>query len=85
MMRHVKVYRSARQRDTYLFVCANEDLDRVPQELLERFGKPVEALSVELTPQRTLARADAAKVLHSIDEAGYYLQLPPQIRFKGGS
>lgn len=77
-MRRVTVYRSSRRRDTYLFVCAEEDLARVPHELLAQFGKPVQALSLELTAQQKLARADSAKVLHSIDRAGYYLQLPPR-------
>jgi uncharacterized protein YcgL (UPF0745 family) len=75
--RHVRVYRSSRKQDLYLFVDARADLEPVPQELLERFGKPVVALSLMLTPERPLARADAASVLAGIDANGYYLQMPP--------
>lgn len=75
--RHVRVYRSSRREETYLFVDAADDLRRVPAPLLERFGKPVEALSLLLDPARRLARADARRVLESIHEQGYYLQMPP--------
>jgi uncharacterized protein len=61
----------------YLYVDAAEDLERVPEALLQRFGQPVEAIVLMLTVERRLARADAAAVLASIREAGYYLQLPP--------
>lgn len=63
--------------DMYLFVDAKDDLSPVPDELLAQFGKPVEALSLMLTAARSLARADAARVLECIEEQGFYLQLPP--------
>lgn len=75
--RHVCVYRSSRTQEMYLYVDAREDLTRVPEALLQRFGQPVRALSMLLTPERNLARADAAQVLASIDESGFYLQMPP--------
>lgn len=75
--RHVRVYRSSRKQEMYLFVDAGADLRDVPQALLERFGRPVQALSLLLTAERALARADAARVLESIDQQGYYLQMPP--------
>lgn len=76
-MTQVRVYKSRIRADLYLYVDAEEDLERVPEALLERFGLPVEALCFELTPDRSLARASAGVVLTQIDEAGFYLQLPP--------
>lgn len=73
----MRVYRSSRKPDMYLYVDAGDDLGPVPEALLERFGKPVEALSLMLTAERSLARADAGRVLASIEAEGYYLQLPP--------
>jgi hypothetical protein len=61
----------------YLYVDFGEDLARVPESLLAGFGKPVPVLSLELTADRKLARADAAVVLASIESAGFYLQMPP--------
>ena len=79
MSRLVTIYRSKRQREMYLYVDAAEDLQRVPEVLLKRFGRPVEAMSLELSAERKLARAEAATVLTSIEKSGYYLQMPPQI------
>jgi uncharacterized protein len=75
--REVRIYRSTRKLDMYLYVDAAEDLERVPEALLQRFGRPVESMVLTLTVERRLARADAATVLTSIREAGYYLQMPP--------
>ena len=88
MTRQVKIYRSPRQLDMYLYVDSAEDLERVPQALLKRFGVPVEAMSLELSAERKLARADSNVVLESITEAGYYLQMPPtmaQLMARDGS
>ena len=38
-----------------------------------------QALSLDLTPDRRLARADAGAVRKSIEESGYYLQMPPKV------
>ena len=77
MTRLVKVYKTRRKADMYLFVDFSEDLERVPESLLERFGTPELALSLSLTPERKLARAEAAAVLNAISEEGYFLQMPP--------
>lgn len=78
-MRHVIVYKSIRIAEMYLFVDQHEGLDRVPSELLQRFGRPVEAMRLELTPERRLSRSDAPAVLDAIAKQGFYLQLPPAI------
>ena len=43
------------------------------------FGKPIEALRLDLTPERRLARCEAPAVLDAIATQGFYLQLPPVI------
>jgi uncharacterized protein YcgL (UPF0745 family) len=75
--RLVKVYKTRRKADLYLYVDFSEDLARVPDALLERFGHPELALSLALAPGRTLARVNAAEVLSAISENGYFLQMPP--------
>lgn len=82
--RHVRVYRSTRKQEMYLYVDAGEGLERVPAALLARFGKPVEAMSLLLSADRTLARADAVRVLADIEAQGYYLQMPPAAEAWGG-
>lgn len=75
--RLVKVYKTRRKADLYLYVDFSEDLARVPDSLLERFGPAELALSLTLSPDRQLARVDAAEVLAAIAESGYFLQMPP--------
>lgn len=76
MKRLVKVYRSAMHDGMYLVVPAQKGIEQVPQALLERFGKPVESMTMALTPGRRLARTDGATVLAALDAQGFYLQLP---------
>ena len=40
------------------------------------FGKPEFTLEFDLTVDRKLALADAQQVLQSLDDQGYYLQMP---------
>ena len=82
-MRQVVVYRSSQVTDLYLFVDRQDGFTRVPPELLARFGKPIEALQMELTPERKLSRSDAPVVLEAIATRGFYLQLPPVIDSAG--
>jgi hypothetical protein len=78
------VFKSVKHTDMYLYVRKEDGLDRVPAELIEKFGPREKALTFELTPDRKLAREDARKVLANIDEHGYHLQLPPP-RYGPGS
>ena len=78
-MQLIKVFRSKKHTDMYLYVDAAEQFERVPQELRKRFGPAVEAMELELTSDRMLARTTAAEVLSAIEGQGFYLQLPPEI------
>ena len=71
------VFRSSKKPDTYLFVAKSRGLACVPQALLDLFGEPREIVTLLLTPEKKLARADVHKVLASLEEQGFYLQLPP--------
>ncbi len=77
MNRSVKVYRSSTKPDMYIFVAADEELSRVPEALMKRFGRPIEAMSIELDADVVLARTDAVTVLEQIQQEGFYLQMPP--------
>lgn len=72
-----EIFRSPREEGLYLYVRKDEGLSRVPEALLQRFGKPVSAMVLVLTPDKQLARVAAEKVLQALEDQGYYLQLPP--------
>lgn len=71
------VYRSQREEEMYLYVDKREGLQRVPEKLLELFGEPKHLMTMLLTPEKKLARAESGKVLGEIRERGFYLQMPP--------
>lgn len=71
------IYKSRRKEETYLYVSLADDLSRVPEVLLETFGRPELVTKMIITPERKLARADVEKVMASIREKGFYLQMPP--------
>ena len=76
--RDVTVYRSNRVRDLYVYIDAAQTLTVLPETLLRRFGPAVAVMTLALTPDRRLARANAAAVLAQIERVGYYVQLPPE-------
>ncbi len=78
MKRICTIYRSAKHDGMYLYVDKAEDTARVPEALLQRFGKPERAMTLLLQAGRKLARAKVEDVLQAIEDNGFYLQLPPQ-------
>lgn len=72
-----EIYRSPREEGMYLYVKKSEGLSRVPEALLQKFGKPQQAMVLVLTSEKKLARVAVEKVIESLETRGYYLQLPP--------
>ena len=72
-----QIFSSSRKQEMYLYVDKERGLQDVPESLLAQFGEAAPVMLVLLTPQYKLARADAAVVLASIAEQGFYLQMPP--------
>ncbi|MBJ3813754.1 hypothetical protein F9C28_02100 [Shimwellia pseudoproteus] len=71
------IYRSSKRDQTYLYVEKKDDFSRVPEELLNSFGRPVLAMIFPLDGSKRLANADISVVKKALEEQGYYLQLPP--------
>ncbi|QIL89942.1 YcgL domain-containing protein [Microbulbifer harenosus] len=71
------IYRSPRKDEMYLYVQKQDGVSKVPESLQQLFGAPVHVTTMLITPERKLARADAQKVIHALQEQGYYLQMPP--------
>ncbi|UTF61180.1 YcgL domain-containing protein [Gilvimarinus sp. DA14] len=72
-----QIYRSSRDSGMYLYCRKDQGTSKVPEELMQRFGRAEPAMVLVLDENRKLANADIGKVLQSLDEKGYYLQLPP--------
>jgi len=73
------IYKSSRKADTYLFVEKRDDFSKVPEVLLNTFGKPVFVMLINIAERESLAGADINKVKESLAEQGFYLQIPPPV------
>ena len=71
------VYKSLTRENYYLYVPADEGLERVPEALRRQFGKLEKTLSFDMTDDRRLAKEDPKVVMANLAEQGYHLQLPP--------
>ncbi len=76
MMMLCRVYKSMKQADYYLYVEMNEDLDRVPESLVELLGDLEKIVEFDLDKKSHLAQADISQVKDQITDCGYYLQMP---------
>jgi uncharacterized protein YcgL (UPF0745 family) len=73
------VYRSGRKPDTYLYLRDKDAFAIVPDAVRAPLGALDLVLEVALTPDRRLARADAAIVRRNLERLGYYLQGPNEV------
>ncbi|HSH28597.1 MAG TPA: YcgL domain-containing protein [Thiohalobacter sp.] len=74
------IYKGDRKADTYLYVETEGDFSRVPDSLLQLLGNLEQVMTLELHPERALARADPEQVREQLRRQGFYLQLPPENR-----
>lgn len=74
---HAYVYKSSRKADTYVYLRERDRFALLPEPLRDGLGALVFVLEVALTPQRKLARADAAVVRTHLAERGFHVQMPP--------
>jgi uncharacterized protein YcgL (UPF0745 family) len=80
----VIVYKTKKTENLFLYVKAEEGTERVPEELIEKFGEMEQALSFVLTEDRKLAMEDTLTVIKNLNQKGYHLQMPPaDERFNG--
>ncbi len=77
--RDVKVLKSQKKLDAYLFLDKTKSFSALPEGLQSSFGSYELVLEMELSPSKKLARADAKDVLAAIESMGFYLQLPPTL------
>ncbi len=71
------VYKSSKKADTYLFVEKRDDFTKVPEPLMVTFGRPIFVMLINLATKEKLGVADINSVKASLEEKGFYLQIPP--------
>ena len=71
------IYKSLKKDELYLYLNKKDDFSDIPDELLKSLGQLQFVMDLELTPERKLAREDVNKVMNSLEEKGFFIQLPP--------
>lgn len=75
----VRVLRSPKKADTYLYLPLKAEIDELP-EVLQGLFKPEQLVTkLSITPERQLARISGVKLLEHLNTEGYYLQVPPPV------
>lgn len=75
------IFRCSKKEEMYLYVPYQDDesmlLNNLPEELGNWTGKLEKVMDLEVTPGRKLARAKVEDVIASLEEKGFYIQMPP--------
>ncbi len=75
---HCFIYKSLKKDYLYLYIVKRDDFSKVPDALVNCLGKMEFVMDLMLSPERKLAREDVGKVIKSLKEQGFFVQLPPQ-------
>ena len=75
------VYKSLKKDETYIFIEKSASISDLPADLTNVLGKTEEVMSLNLTPEKKMARGSAAEIMLSIEKQGFHLQMPenPQL------
>ena len=74
----VEIFRSRKKEGLYLYVEKGKKIEELPEALVNQLGRLENAMVVLITEDKKLANADAKVVLQSIEEQGFYLQMPKE-------
>jgi len=71
------IYKSLKKDQLYLYLDKKDDFSALPDELFNSLGTLQFVMELQLSPERKLAREDAKKVMSSIENRGFFIQMPP--------
>ena len=72
-----QIFKGTSREEMYLYVEKSKGLKDVPDVLLAQFGELSPVMTLHLKAESKLARTEAAAVLASIQDKGFFLQMPP--------
>ena len=70
------VYKCSKKQELYVFVKNKDDFSCLPETLISNLGNLELVIEMELTPDRKLAKENAVQVIASLNEKGYFIQMP---------
>jgi uncharacterized protein YcgL (UPF0745 family) len=71
------IYKSLKKEYLYLYTDKKDDFSSLPELLFNSLGRLEFVMELELVPERKLAREDAGKIIQSLKEKGFFVQMPP--------
>ncbi|MGY6274266.1 YcgL domain-containing protein [Methylomonas sp. MgM2] len=71
------IYKSSKKDELYLYLDKKDDFSAIPEDLFKSLGRLQFVMELQLSPQRKLAREDVSKVMASLENRGFFVQLPP--------
>ena len=71
------IYKSLKKELLYLYIENKDDFSKVPEALFNSLGRLEFVMELELSPERKLAKEDIVKVISSLNDKGFFVQLPP--------
>ena len=76
-----EVHKSLKKDETYIFIESTSSLSELPDVLSKVLGKTELVMTLNLTPDKKMARGTAEEIMISIEQQGFYLQMPenPQL------
>ena len=73
----VIAYRHPKKEGMFLYLSQSMDWQKLPLELQDAFASKQEVIRFDFTPDKRLARVNAAVVYPTLQEQGYFVQMPP--------
>ena len=70
------IYKSLKKDELYLYLDKKDDFSAIPDSLMQSFGRLSFVMALELTPERKLARENSEKVIESLKNQGFFVQMP---------
>lgn len=73
------IYKSLKKEGLYIYVKTKDDFSEVPELLFKNFGQTEFVMELEITPTLKLAKENTEKVLLSLQEKGFFVQIPATV------
>ena len=71
------VYRSEKKQGMFLYLREKDDFSCVPESLMKLLGEITYSFEFDLSKDRKLVKVEAKEVIRTMNENGYFLQMPP--------
>lgn len=85
---HCSIYKSSKKDEMYLYIARPEStenqtdalnpLEVLPEAMRAAFGRATFVMDLELSEQRKLSRVNVLHVMDSIQNKGFFIQVPPE-------